>query len=195
MTWGATVGRLGAVIDQADYRRLMGFWATGVSVVTARGAEGPYGATLNAFSSLSLDPPLLLVCFDHSARTLGAVRHAGRFCVNILSAEQEEVSRRFVGKRAMEEKFSELAWLDEHGVPVLRDCLAVIVCDVAQEVEAGDHAIVIGSPVHVAANDDLHPLVFYRGGYWERIAERAESGVQPSGEFRLSPPAAGGERA
>lgn len=172
--------------DQADYRRLMGFWATGVSVVTARGPEGPYGATLNAFSSLSLDPPLLLVCFDHSARTLGAIRHAGRFCVNILSAEQEEVSRRFVGKKPMDEKFSELAWSDDHGAPVLTDCLAVIVCDVAQEVEAGDHTIVIGSPVHIAARDDLHPLVFYRGAYWERIAELAERGVAPQGEFKLA---------
>ena len=66
------------MIDRAEYRRLMGSWATGVSVVTAFGAEGPYGATLNAFSSVSLDPALLLVCFDHSARTLGAIRHAAR---------------------------------------------------------------------------------------------------------------------
>lgn len=173
------------MIEQVAYRRLMGFWATGVSVVTASGADGPYGATLNAFSSLSLDPPLLLVCFDLEARTLGAVRDTGRFCVNMLSAEQEEISRRFVGKRPMTEKFAELPWAPEHGVPVLGDCLAVIVCDVAQEVEAGDHAIVIGSPVHLAVRDDLHPLVFYRGAYWERIAERAESGVQPAGEYRL----------
>lgn len=171
--------------EPAEYRRLMGFWATGVSVVTAHGPDGPYGATLNAFSSLSLDPPLLLVCFDHSARTLGAVRHARRFCVNILSAEQEEVSRRFVGKRPMEEKFAELAWSEVAGAPVLRDCLAVIVCDLAEEVEAGDHTIVIGSPVHLATDDDLHPLVFYRGGYWERVSELAERGVQPEGEFRL----------
>jgi flavin reductase (DIM6/NTAB) family NADH-FMN oxidoreductase RutF len=117
------------------------------------------------------------------------VRHAGRFCVNILSAEQEEISKRFVGKRPMEEKFAELAWTLQHDTPVLEHCLTAIVCDVVEEVEAGDHAIIIGSPVHMELRDDLHPLVFYRGAYWERIAERAESGVQPSGEFRLSPPA------
>ena len=177
------------VIESAAYRRLMGFWATGVSVVTAAGADGPYGATLNAFSSLSLEPPLLLVCFDLEARTLGAIRDSGRFCVNMLSAEQEEISRRFVGKRPMAEKFAELPWAEEHGVPVLEECLAAVVCDVAQEVEAGDHAIVIGSPVHLEMRDDLHPLVFYRGAYWEWIAERAESGVRPTGEFRMNPPA------
>lgn len=174
------------MIEHTEYRRLMGFWATGVSVVTAQGADGPYGATLNAFSSLSLDPQLLLVCFDHSARTLGALRHSGRFCVNILSAEQEEISRRFVGKRPMAEKFAELAWGEAHGAPVLQDCLAVVVCDLVQEFEGGDHTIVIGAPLHMATRDDLHPLVFYRGGYWERIAELAERGVRPEGEYRLT---------
>lgn len=177
------------MIEAADFRRAMGCWATGVSVVTATGSDGPYGATLNAFSSLSLAPPLLLVCFDHEARTLGAIHDSGRFCVNMLSAEQEEVSRRFVGKRPMSEKFVELAWTEQHATPVLADCLATVVCEVAQEVEAGDHAIVIGSPLHLELRDDLHPLVFYRGAYWERIAERAESGVRPTGEFRMHPPA------
>lgn len=179
------------MIEHAAYRRLMGFWATGVSVVTASGADGPYGATLNAFSSLSLEPPLLLVCFDLEARTLGAVRDSGRFCVNMLSAEQEEISRRFVGKRPMAEKFAELPWEQEHGAPVLEECLAAVVCDVVQEIEAGDHAIVIGSPAHLEVRDHLHPLVFYRGAYWERIAERAETGVQPAGEFHLGPPSSG----
>lgn len=174
------------MIDRAEYRRLMGSWATGVSVVTAFGAEGPYGATLNAFSSVSLDPALLLVCFDHNARTLGAIRHAGRFCVNMLSAEQEEVSRRFVGKVPMAEKFGELAWADGHGAPVLADCLAVVVCEVTQEVEAGDHTIVLGTPVHMELRSDLHPLVFYRGAYWERLAELAERVVAPQGEFKLA---------
>lgn len=173
-------------MERDEYRKLMGLWATGVTVVTAAGDDGPYGATLNAFSSLSLDPPLLLVCFDHQARTLEAVRHAGRFCVNVLSAEQEEVSRRFSGKRPMAEKFSELAWgPGEGGVPVLKDCLASIVCRVAQEFEAGDHTIVVGAPLAAVHRDDLHPLVFFRGGYWERIAELAERGVRPEGEYRL----------
>ena len=179
--------------DPATFRRVMGFWATGVSVVTASGADGPYGATLNAVSSLSLSPSLLLVCFDLEARTLGAIRDSGRFCVNMLSAEQEEISRRFVGKRSMSDKFVELAWTTKHGTPVLDNCLATVVCDVAQEIEAGDHAIVIGEPVDMELRDDLHPLVFYRGAYWERIAERAESGVLPTGEFRMSQPAAGGD--
>lgn len=151
--------------DPLEFRRLMGFWATGVSVITASGEEGPHGATLNALSSLSLEPPLLLVCFDHSARTLGAIRQVGRFAVNILAAGQEDVSRRFVGKHSMAEKFDGVAWGELHGAPVLDGCLATIVCDVTEEVEAGDHTIVIGTPIHLAAADDLHPLLFYRGAY------------------------------
>jgi len=143
----------------------MGFWATGVSVVTASGEEGPHGATLNALTSLSLAPPLLLVCFDHSARTLGAIRQAGRFAVNMLSAGQEDVSRRFTGKQPMAEKFVGLAWGVVQGAPVIDGCLASVVCDVTEEVEAGDHTIVIGTPIHLASAEGLEPLLFYRGSY------------------------------
>lgn len=78
-------------MEPVDFRRLMGFWATGVSVITAQGDEGPAGATANALSSLSLEPPLALVCFDLSSRTLAAVRESERFCINMLSAGQEDV--------------------------------------------------------------------------------------------------------
>jgi 3-hydroxy-9,10-secoandrosta-1,3,5(10)-triene-9,17-dione monooxygenase reductase component len=165
-------------VDQAEFRRLMGFWATGVSLVTAMGSDGPFGATANSLTSLSLDPPLLLVCFDLEARTLVAVRESGRFCVNVLSAEQEQVSRRFARKSPMEEKFAELPYRVEDGVPVLEQCLATVVCRVEQEFEAGDHVIVVGAPVAGGIDEELHPLIFYRGGYWERVAERAA--VEPA---------------
>ena len=172
-------------MDRLEYRRLMGNWATGVSLVTATGSEGPFGATANSVTSLSLEPPLLLVCFDLEARTLVAVRESGRFCVNMLSAEQEQISRRFALKTEMAEKFAELAYRDEDGVPVLEQCLAYVVCEVEQELQAGDHVIVIGRPVRGVQDDEKHPLIFFRGAYWERVAERAQ--VQPVAgtEFEL----------
>ena len=81
-------------MDVTGFRRLMGHWATGVSVITAEGETGPAGATSNALTSLSLTPPLVLVCFNLSSRTLSAVRESERFCINMLASEQESVSPR-----------------------------------------------------------------------------------------------------
>src|SRR5262249_47480467 len=142
-------------------------------LITATGNNGPFGCTANSLTSLSLEPPLLLVCFDLAARTLVAVRESGRFCVNVLSAEQEQVSRRFALKSEMEEKFADLAYREQDGVPVLEQCLAYMICEVDQELEAGDHVIVIGRPAVGSQDDALHPLIFFRGAYWERVAERA----------------------
>ena len=82
-------------MDAAEFRRLMGFWATGVSVISAQGGDGPAGGTANALTSLSEAPPLALACFDLSSRTLHAVRESGRFCINVLAAGQQEISRLF----------------------------------------------------------------------------------------------------
>jgi flavin reductase (DIM6/NTAB) family NADH-FMN oxidoreductase RutF len=172
-------------VDKLEYRRLMGSWATGVSLITASGTAGPFGATANSLTSLSLEPPLLLVCFDLEARTLVAVRESGRFCVNILSAEQEQVSRKFASKSEMAEKFAELAYHDEGGVPVLDQCLAYVICEVDQEFQAGDHVIVIGRPTVGVQDDAMHPLIFFRGSYWERVEERAEVQPGPGSEFEL----------
>ena len=112
-------------MEPVDFRRLMGFWATGVSVITAQGDEGPAGATANALSSLSLEPPLALVCFDLSSRTLAAVRESERFGINMLSAGQEDVSRLFATKKSQEEKFAEIdhhlvqGGVDEEASPLL----------------------------------------------------------------------------
>src|SRR2546423_15387001 len=102
----------------------MGFWATGVSVITSEGDDGPAGATANALSSLSLEPPLALVCFDLSSRTLGAVRESERFCINMLSSGQEDISRLFATKKSQEEKFAEIDHHLVEGAPVIDGCLA-----------------------------------------------------------------------
>ena len=152
-------------MEPVDFRRLMGFWATGVSVITAQGDEGPAGATANALSSLSLEPPLALVCFDLSSRTLAAVRESERFCINMLSSGQEGVSRLFATKKSQEEKFAEIAHHLVQGVPVIDDCLAYLVCSLDSELRRGDHVIAIGQVLESGVDEEASPLLFYRAEY------------------------------
>ena len=152
-------------MEAVDFRRLMGFWATGVSVITAQGEQGPAGATANALSSLSLDPPLALVCFDLSSRTLAAVRESERFGINMLSAGQEDISRLFATKKSQEEKFAEIGHHLVQGVPVIDDCLAYLVCGLDSELRRGDHVIAIGQVLESGVDEDAAPLLFYRSEY------------------------------
>ena len=152
-------------MEPVNLRRLMGFWATGVSVITAQGDEGPAGATANALSSLSLEPPLALVCFDLSSRTLAAVRESERFCINMLSAGQEDVSRLFATKKSQEEKFAEIDHHLVQGVPVIDNSLAYLVCGLDSELRRGDHVIAIGQVLESGVDEDASPLLFYRAEY------------------------------
>lgn len=152
--------------DQDRFREVIGHFATGVAVVTTSGSTGPCGMTANAVASLSLDPLLLVVCFDNTARTLPVVRSSGRFAINILSRDQREISRVFASKLAETEKFADIAYELRDDVPVLDGALAWLVCDAEQLVPAGDHTIGIGAVR--AMGLDVHerePLVWYRGEY------------------------------
>jgi 3-hydroxy-9,10-secoandrosta-1,3,5(10)-triene-9,17-dione monooxygenase reductase component len=153
------------MIEGLDFRALLGRWGTGVSVITAQSADGPAGGTVNAFTSLSLDPPLILVCFDLSSRTLHAVRESERFAVNILAATQQETSRLFATKRPQDEKFAETPHRLEHGAPVLDGSLAWLVCSLDSELRRGDHVIAIGQVLDGGYDEDADPLLYYRGGY------------------------------
>jgi 3-hydroxy-9,10-secoandrosta-1,3,5(10)-triene-9,17-dione monooxygenase reductase component len=156
-------------VDPARYREVIGSFATGVAIVTAHGDDGPAGLTTNAVSSLSLDPLLLLVCFDNASRTLPIVEQAGRFAVNVLRAGQEDLARVFASKRIAEEKFEAATHTVAHGVPVLDDALAWIACDLEALHPAGDHTIGIGRVTHLSADDGTasgnDPLLFFRGGF------------------------------
>lgn len=152
-------------MDGAQFRQLMSFWTTGVSVITAQGTAGPAGITANAFSSLSLSPPLVLVCFDLSSRTLHAVRESERFCINMLAAGQHDVARIFATKRSHSEKFAEIAHRYEGGVPVVSDCLAWLACGLESEFRRGDHIVAIGQVTGGGVQADLAPLLYHRGGY------------------------------
>ena len=152
-------------MQQRDFRDTLGTFPTGVTVVAARDATGPAGLTTNAFSSLSLDPPLILACFDNTSRTLPVVQASGRFAVNVLRAGQQELAAVFASKRVQAEKFAEVSHSEQGGVPVLDDALAWLVCDLEELLPRGDHTIGVGAVTELTAFDG-EPLVFVRGGYW-----------------------------
>jgi 3-hydroxy-9,10-secoandrosta-1,3,5(10)-triene-9,17-dione monooxygenase reductase component len=156
---------MSATLDAQELRRLMARWATGVAVVTSRDGSGPRGATTNALTSLSLDPLLVLVALDHGSNTLQAVRDAGRFCINVLSSGQEELARRFATKASGEEKLAGVPHELVDGVPVLSGAVAWLTCDLDEELEGGDHTIVLGRPLTAGADPDAQPLVFYGGRF------------------------------
>jgi flavin reductase (DIM6/NTAB) family NADH-FMN oxidoreductase RutF len=152
-------------LDTLRFRQVIGHFPTGVAIVTSTGPDGPTGLTTNAITSVSLEPLLLLVCFDNGSRTLPAVREARRFAVNVLRAGQEELARVFASKRVAREKFEAVTHLEAHGVPVLDGALAWLVCDLTELHPAGDHTIGIGRITHMDAAGDGAPLVFFRGAF------------------------------
>jgi flavin reductase (DIM6/NTAB) family NADH-FMN oxidoreductase RutF len=162
-----TVPEIAASITEADFRHAMGHFATGVTVVTAVDSAGePVGTTANAVSALSLEPPLVLVCFDRTSLTLEAVRTHGAFAVNMLAAGQRHLSANFA-RRGLAAAWDGV----EHrrgltGSPRLHGALAVIECTVEHELPGGDHEIVVGRVRVVETGDPgTRPLVFWRGGY------------------------------
>ena len=122
--------------------------------------------TANAVCSLSLEPLLLLVCFDHTARTLTVVRETERFGVNVLAAGQEHLARLFASKAPEHEKFAEVAHTVQDGIPVIEDGLAWVGCRLERLVPGGDHTIGIGAVEAAEASSDVRePLLYYRGSF------------------------------
>jgi 3-hydroxy-9,10-secoandrosta-1,3,5(10)-triene-9,17-dione monooxygenase reductase component len=154
-------------VTAAQFRHAVGHFATGVTVVTSVGPGGmPVGTTANAVSSLSLEPPLVLVCFDLSSQTLAAIRDHGAFAVNVLAAPQRSLSDNFARQG------DAAAWADVRhrpgltGSPRLHGVLASLECTVEHRLPGGDHEIVVGRVREVeTAGDAAQPLLYWRGGY------------------------------
>ncbi len=147
------------------FRDTIGRFATGVTIVTTTGPDGPAGMTTNAVTSLSLEPLLLLVCFDRGSRTLDVVRASGRFAVNVLRAQDVELAALFASKRVAREKFDSVTHSEAHGVPVLDTALAWVSCDLRELLPGGDHVIGIGEVTGMGREQDGEPLVYYGGRY------------------------------
>lgn len=158
--------------DQAftskEFRDALGTFATGVTVITTRGEEHAYGMTANAFSSVSLDPPLVLVCVMSGAEGSEHIQRNGVFAVNILVTEQEPISRYFSSRDRPRgrDAFRDIAHrTGVTGSPIIEGAAAFLDCRVHDSHTAGDHEILVGEVVGLEANFDVEPLLFFGGGY------------------------------
>lgn len=150
-----------------ELRYTIGHFATGVAVVTSRDPDGaPVGTTANSVTSLSLDPPLVLVCFDLTSLTLRALRHYGAFAINVLAVHHREASIAFAKRGRFDAWESLRQDCGVTGSPCLHDALATVECSVERRLPGGDHEIVVGRVLAVRTNeDDLEPLLYFRGTY------------------------------
>ncbi len=156
-------------ITRAQLRRICAQFATGVTVLTTRTSDGrPHGMTVNSFTSVSAEPPMILVCLDERCSALPHLRECRYFCVNILREDQQELSDRFAGQR--DDRFENVLWTPgATGAPVLEGAIGHLDCDVAEILRAGDHYIVLGNVLqtHCGAGK---PLLFY-GSRYARVSE------------------------
>ena len=155
------------MIDDSLFKAVVGRFATGVTVVTTRDEQGNLaGLTANAFASVSVDPPLVLVCLDEGSQTYRYLKDAGVFAVHILAEGQEHLARRFADRSR--DKSLLVDWrVGDHGTPSLRHCLASMECRVVHQYRGGDHVIVVGGVERLHVDDEQDkPLLYYRAP-WE----------------------------
>lgn len=163
------MSRASQEVTASEFRSVIGHWVTGVSVICA---DGPSGCTVNAITSVSLKPLLLIVCFDNRSKTLGVVGLTRRFCINVLGADQHGIAARFASKDEMAAKFADVEYTMEDGLPVLSGGIASIHCEVVDQMPAGDHMVFLARPTRLSNAEHSEPLVFYRSAY-HRVVDHA----------------------
>ena len=152
------------VVDPRMMRDVLGHFASGITVVTAMGEDGPVGFTCQSFSSLSLDPPLVTFAPARTSTTWPRLRAAGRFCVNVLAEEQSDLSQQFA--RSGTDKFAGVGWVPSpHGSPMLEGVVAWIDSELWAEYDGGDHEVVVARVLDLGADAARRPLLFHRGTY------------------------------
>ena len=156
-------------LDAKELRTMMGHFATGVTVVTTKDSNGQiFGITANAFTSVSLDPPLVLVCIDKTAQCYPCFEESGIFAVNILNQQQQEISRRFATKGI--DKFEGLSWRSgSSGAPLIDGAVGYVECRIVERFEGGDHTIYLAEVICGTVTSG-EPLLFFRGKY-HRLGE------------------------
>ena len=151
-------------LDSREFRRILGHYPTGVCAITAISEGRPVGMVVGSFTSVSLDPPLVAFLPDRNSTTWPLVQAAGRFCVNVLSEQQQDVCRALSSKAA--DKFEAVAYrLSAANVPILEDVVAWIDCELYAVHEAGDHYIALGEVLALDVGRPHPPLVFLKGAY------------------------------
>ena len=150
--------------DSAKYRQVLGHFPTGVTVITAMVDGSPVGLAVGSFASLSLEPPTVMFGAGKQSSTWPKIQQAGRFCVNVLAEDQEDVCRVFASKAP--DKFEEIGFRHSgNGSPLIEGTLAYIDCNVGEVIEHGDHYIVVGEVTDLEVRHEGGPLLFFRGGY------------------------------
>ena len=151
-------------VSHEEFRQALGRFASGVTVVTCKSDDGnPGGLTVSAFSSLSLEPPLVLICIDRRASVYENLKEGSWFAVNVLAQDQESVSRRFASREA--DRFKGIGYREgKTGAPLIEGALACIECRVVHSYPGGDHTVFIGQVESSEVNDGK-PLLYFRGGY------------------------------
>jgi len=165
------------LIDPLELRRALGSFPTGISIVTTRDCQGkPRGMTANSFTSVSLEPPLLLVCVGKRASSFPAFGDCNAFAVNILHERQHDISSLFASKAV--DKFANIDHdIVRTGAPVLNDCLTWFDCTVHERVDGGDHMVLFGR-VEAFGTTALRPLAFCRGRYAELNDSKHLAGIR-----------------
>ena len=152
-------------IDQDAFKEALRGWASGVTVVTSRAGDQVHGMTVSAFSSVSADPPLVLVCANRSSTTHGIIEEGGIFAVNILAEHQQEVSNLFASSKYEDSRLDRVRWSEgKTGAPLIDEARACIECEVASAHHEGSHTIYIGR-VEAVHTTNAPPLLYYNGGY------------------------------
>ncbi len=153
---------LGRSVDPGAFRSAMSDMPGAVTIVTSWASTGePSGATLSAVVSLSLDPPLILACFDHVSNTLSAIQSQRQFLVHVLAHGQQDMALRFSGKSA--DKFQDIVWdVGALGLPQIDGCVVAVACELHNVIEAGDHKIVIGRVIEIERETTRNPIVYAR---------------------------------
>ncbi|MCU1465372.1 MAG: hypothetical protein JWM72_1300 [Actinomycetia bacterium] len=150
--------------DPAAMRTVLGHFATGVAIITAVNGDEPVGMACNSFTSVSLDPPLVLFCAAKSSSTWPHIQGAKKWAANILAEDGEEICRLFAQKGA--DRFAHMSYsAGRTGAPLLDDAIAFVDCETIAEHDAGDHLIVVGRVLELGYDPESKPLLFYRGGY------------------------------
>ncbi len=152
-------------IDQEAFKEALRGWASGVTVVTARSGDKMHGMTVSAFSSVSADPPLVLVCANRTSTTHGIIEEGGVFAVNILASHQQEVSNIFASSQHEDTRLQRVKWSEgKTGAPLIDEALASLECKVSSAHREGSHTIYVGH-VQEVHTSDAKPLLYYQGGY------------------------------
>ncbi len=153
-------------VSSQEFKNALKLWASGVTVITAGEGDDIKGMTATSFSSVSLDPPQILVCVNKNADTGDVLIKSQQFVVNVLKVGQEQISNEFAGSATQQERFANVNWhTGQNGCPILEDALVSIECQLVEQLSAGSHWVIIGE-VQKAECRSGDPLLYFNSGYY-----------------------------